>query len=143
MFKMLLPDNSAKKQVDFLIGCFFLASIVFFFTSGRVNFAYGVEYTNENIQYVNFDEAYGNAQSAAVNRELGAHFKRVLADEDIFVTEILINTNISDKYSISINEIRLVFENEAEDFEDLSRAIHIIQKEVGDRILISGEFKSW
>jgi hypothetical protein len=147
LFKMLIPENSMKKQADFLVACFFLASMAFFFTNGRVNFNYNKEFLSENIPYVEFQEEYANAQKRAIERELHSSLSRVLAEEDIFPQEINISVHISDKYSISINEIRLVLVSEGddeseEDLEALKKAIHIIQKEVGDGILITGELKN-
>jgi hypothetical protein len=163
LFKMLLPENTLKKQADFLIACFFLASLTLFFTSGRVNFANGLEFSEENIPYIDFEEEYANAQKRAIEREMKARIQRVLAAESLLAEEIYVFVNISDKFSISITEVRLVFlgdgavphndEGEQEDeideinetndeinpaLETLKQAIHIVQKEVGDSVLVTG-----
>ncbi|MCL1866651.1 MAG: hypothetical protein FWF82_04505 [Oscillospiraceae bacterium] len=151
LFKMLIPETSSKKQTDFLISCFFLASLIFFFSSDTVSLGavYGEESPQINIPYIDFDSQYADAQSKAVEGEMNRLVRRILADENIFPEEIYTIINISDKYSISINEIRLVSIKEKTDetdevsetqLEELKKAIQIIQKEVGDSIIISGEF---
>ncbi|MCL2035825.1 MAG: hypothetical protein FWG83_00355 [Oscillospiraceae bacterium] len=149
LFKMLLPEGSAKKQTDFMVSCFFLAGFAFFFTSGRVNFASEFETDGlfDNIPYINFEEEYNKAQSHAVEKEISHQLTRILAEEEIFVRQISVNVNISDKYSISINEIRVVLTKEGdeeneEEIERLRESFRIIQREVGDEILITGEFKT-
>jgi len=175
IFKMLVPENSMKKQTDFLIACFFLASLAVFFTTGRINLnninaESLLDFSSADIPYSDFEAAHANAQMRAIEREMQSSILKILADEEIFPKEIYINIsindNISDKYSISINEIRLVLDlehensraiNQEEDAEEnefvenepndesleiLKKAMQIIQKEVGDKILITGEFKS-
>jgi hypothetical protein len=65
-----------------------------------------------------------------------------LYEQEIFPEEIYVNVNISDKLSISINEIRLVIKQKEgeEHFDELKRAVNIIEKEVGDGVFIAGEF---
>jgi hypothetical protein len=143
---MLIPENSMKKQASFLISCFFLASMMFFFSSGRVNLNEGVQFVLDEIPYINFDEQYSNAKRQSIALEMKTKLNTVLAADEIYPQEILTIVDISDKYRISINEIRLVFlKSESEpsetELDTLKKAIHIVQKEVGDDILITGEFK--
>ena len=158
LFNMLIPDTTAKKQTDFLISCFFLVSLVFFFTSGSVNIAEGLElsgfenaFDNSRIDFVDFDTAYINAQKNMIEREISDALKKALreADEEIPVQEIKVFVNISDKFSISIIEIQITLtkkggdelDESAEDIEALKKAVQIVQKEVGIDILITGIFK--
>jgi hypothetical protein len=144
---MLVPENTMKKQADFLIACFFLSSLVFFFTAGRINLGEGFDFGFETVAYRDFDEEYTKAQIRAARQEMSRILSTALADEGIFPQEILTSVNISDKYSISINEIRLVFlkkedEENDEEIEMLKQAVYIVQKEVGGDILITGEFST-
>ena len=153
LFKMLLPENAMKKQANFLIACFFLASMVFFFTTGKLEFAGGDDFTavfsdsddNDNA-FIDFEQAYAHAQTRAIERETRSKLTEILAKEKLFFEEIYTSINISDKYSISINEIRLVSLSENPDepspteLESLTKAIHIVQKEVGVDITVTGEF---
>ncbi|MCL2633894.1 MAG: hypothetical protein FWD34_05195 [Oscillospiraceae bacterium] len=146
LFKMLIPENHMKKQTNFLVACFFLASLLFFFTSGGINLAGALDFSSSETSYINFEEHYMNAQKRAVENEIGKEMKTriepILAEEGIYPQEIYTIVNISDTYSISINEIRLVFpEMTEESLEVMKKAIDITQEEVGDRILVSGDFK--
>ena len=148
LFKMLIPEGTMKKQTNFLIACFFLASLIFFFSSGKINFNHGLQAAQSqqlSIPHVDFEEEYTNAQKRAINNEMAARLSNILSRHNIFPEEIYTSVNISDKYSISINEIRLVFLKEGEEESDeevrlLGEAMHIVKKEVGDDILITGEF---
>jgi len=146
---MLIPENTMKKQADFLVACFFLASLLFFFSSGKINFASGADFDLVEIEYVNFEQEYSNLKRQEIASQMKQRLNAVLAEQNIYPQEIFTIVNISDGYSISINEIRLVFlKSEAdesdEELENLKKAIHIVQKEVNfsDRILITGEFKT-
>jgi len=139
LFKMLIPENSMKKQADFLIACFFLASLLFFFTSGGIDFSSALTVPEGEVPYVNFEETYQKAQQRVIGIEMRNRINAVLELEGIYPEEIYTIVNISGKYSISINEIRLVL-SDKEDMEILKKAIYITQKEVGDSILVSGDF---
>ena len=161
LFKMLVPETSMKKQTNFLVACFFLASLMFFFTTGRINPAHGADFGSllslEAVEFANFDAEYSEIVARATERELHTKLTRILAERDIHPQEIYINVNISDKYSISIKEIRLVFpgrcsvSQQGEEFQEsdefrqqiemLRDAIHIVQKEVGGRVFVTGQFK--
>jgi hypothetical protein len=127
---------------------------MFFFTSGRVNLTdgdFGGVFSVDEIPVVDFDEEYSEAQRRIISNEMQSRLNRILAAEGIEPEEIYTIVNISDKYSISINEIRLVFPKSADsdveageqEMEILKNAIHIVQKEVGKGILVTGEFREY
>ncbi|MCL1881623.1 MAG: hypothetical protein FWF76_05540 [Oscillospiraceae bacterium] len=160
LFKMLLPENSMKKQTNFLIALFFLSSMLFFFTSGRIDFVYGIDFSDfvqKEFPYIDFEEELTSAQLRAIKREVitqsNEYLTELLAEHEIFPEEIRVNvfietnenktteaSTISDKYSISISEVRLVFSNEEQHFDQLREAINIIQKEVGNEVFVAGYF---
>jgi hypothetical protein len=142
---MLVPESTMKKQISFMVACFFLASMLFFFTSGRTDFAYGIEYPVEHLPFADFEQEYHDAQIRAIHSEVERaakfRFTEILAAENIFPREIRTTVNISDEHCISISEVRLVFCSYPDDMEVLRDAIRIIQKEVGERTLVVGEFQ--
>jgi hypothetical protein len=151
---MLLPENVMKKQVDFLIACFFLASVLFFFTTGRFDLAQGLnldDFSHNEHSYTDFEREFTAAQVRAVEREVQREMRfriaEILAEQGLFAQEICTSVNISDSHSISISEVRLVFAVQGDEPGDeelamLRDAIHIIQKEVGERVLVTGEIKN-
>ena len=146
LFKMLIPENTIKKQADFLIACFFVASLLFFFTSGEIDFTDTVDFSRNETPYVDFTYEFNEAQKRAIGNEMKLRLSGILEKEGIFPEEIYTIVNISGMYSISINEIRLVFHFNGEENEEseecieiMKKAIHITQKEVGESIIVSGE----
>ncbi|MCL2755422.1 MAG: hypothetical protein FWD35_06890 [Oscillospiraceae bacterium] len=144
LFKMLLPETAAKKQVHFLLACFFLSALVTLFTNGRADLAGGLDagaFKLEEIPYVDFAQELEAAQINAVSREAARETRyrvaEVLAKQNIFPQQIIASVNISDDHSISISEVRLVYPN-LDLFEEMTAAVHITQKEVGDKVLVSG-----
>ncbi|MCL1831772.1 MAG: hypothetical protein FWG45_02540 [Oscillospiraceae bacterium] len=158
LFKMLLPENVMKKQVSFLIACFFLASVLFFFTTGKFDLARDLDITRasaETYAFADFDEVYTAAQKRAIEREtkraMTFRVTELLEGVEGFrsenLSEICTSVNISDSLCISISEVRLVLTLEGvqpsdEELALLTDAVHIIQKEVGEKTLVTGEFKS-
>jgi hypothetical protein len=144
LFKMLLPETALKKQANFLIACFFLSALLHFFTSGNVDLSQGLSpdtFAIEEIPHRDFEHEFRAAQERAVAREVSraAEFTiaQVLAEQNIFPEQIIANINISDEHSISISEVRLVFQS-IDEIESLVKAVHITQKEVGERVLVTG-----
>jgi len=146
LFKMLVPENSMKKQTDFLTACFFTASVLFMFTAGRVNLADALDLNSEIIpkttNFADYGLKYAEAQKKAIGAEIREKVGALLSADGIYPDEIYTVVNISGKYGISINEIRLVFRDRGEEtFEIMSRATAAVQREVGESILVSGELK--
>jgi len=144
LFKMLLPETALKKQMAFLISCFFLSALLSFFTYYRADLAKGLSpeaFALEEIAFRDFEQELFNAQSRAIEREAvrAAEFAIAakLAQADIFAQNIFVSINISDEHSISISEVRLVFHN-LDELETLAQAMQITQKEVGERVLVTG-----
>jgi len=145
LFKMLVPENSLKKQTDFLIACFFTASLLFLFTSGGINLAGAIDLSANAASYADLSERYAEAQKHAIGVQMRERIGALLAKEGVYPDEIYTIVNISGKYSISISEIRLVFRDKGEYpesvMETLKKGVALTQKEVGDSILVSGELK--
>jgi len=143
LFKTLIPETSMKKQTDFLVACFFTASLLFLFTKGGINLAANIDFSAEETAYADFGERYAETQKRAIGVQIKERIGGVLAAEGIYPDEIYTVVNISNKYSISINEIRLVFRTGSDEtvMETVKKAVAVAQKEVGDSILVSGELK--
>ncbi|MDR1754496.1 MAG: hypothetical protein LBR74_06265, partial [Eubacterium sp.] len=61
VIKMLVPDNTFKKQLNFIISCVFLLGIVFFISSGNYDlsgFADIFNQKNKEANYVDFSEEF-------------------------------------------------------------------------------------
>jgi len=136
LFRMLIPENSFKKQIGFLISCFFITSIVALITNADINFDEftGIEFGTES-NYIDFSEQTTAARKRAIGEEVAARVREVLAEHEIYPSKIYVIVNISGLYSISINEIRLVLPPDA----DFSLASVITEREAGRDIKVTIE----
>ena len=137
LFKLLLPENGMKKQINLLIACFFLSSVVFFITNGDVTFIADAKSLSDQGGYVDFTAQYTLETQKAIAQELGEQVTLSLEDQGIRVKEIRVNVHISDNNSISINEILLVLYQS--DGLDIETVRDLVREKVGDEILVTVE----
>lgn len=135
LFKLLLPENGMKKQINLLIACFFLSSVVFFISNGDVSFITEAKNLNERGGYVDFTSEYTLHTQKEVANALGKKVTLLLEENKIRLKEIRVNVHISDTNSISINEILLVLYQSDENDPELIRSI--VREKVGDKIQIT------
>jgi hypothetical protein len=136
LFRMLVPENSFKKQISFLISCFFITAVVSLVRGVNIDFDSfdGVEF-GEQASYIDFTEQTTSARKRAIAEEMSLRVRGVLEAEEIYPSKIYVIVNISGLYSISINEILLVLPGDA----DFSRALALTQRAVGRDIKVTAE----
>ncbi|MDR2560039.1 MAG: stage III sporulation protein AF [Oscillospiraceae bacterium] len=136
LFRMLVPENNFKKQISFLISCFFITAVISLVSGADINFDEftGVEFGSE-AGFIDFSEQVTSARKRAVAEELSARVREILEKEEIYPSKIYVIVNISGLYSISINEIRLVLPPEA----DFTRASALTEREAGRGIKVTIE----
>lgn len=110
LFRMLVPENRFAKQISLLIaGLFVLAG---------VNAVKGADLSFDKTQYSYEDDAGYIGFSGDINRELQKKICSEMSDKlytlmnshGIYPEEIHVIVNISGLYSISITQVKLVFE---------------------------------
>ncbi len=110
LFRMLVPENRFAKQISLLIaGLFILAG---------VNAVKGADLSFDKTQYSYEDNAEYIGFSGDINRELQKKICSEMSDKlytlmnshGIYPEEIHVIVNISGLYSISITQVKLVFE---------------------------------
>ena len=136
LFKMLIPENSFKKQIGFLVACFFVTSVMAQITGG--DFELGnldlITFSGENeSRFTDFSEQTTAYRKRIIADEMGARIREVLEQNGIEPSKIYVIVNISGLYSISINEIKLVLPYDA----DLVLASSLVEKEVGAGIKVT------
>jgi hypothetical protein len=136
LFRMLVPENSFKKQISFLISCFFITAVISLITNSDLDFDEftGIEFGTES-NYIDFTEQTTSARKRAIGEEVAARVRTVLEAEEIYPSKIYVIVNISGLYSISINEIVLVLLPDA----DFHAASVITEREVGRDIKVTIE----
>lgn len=135
LFKLLLPENGMKKQINLLIACFFLSSIVYFVTNGNVTFISDAKSILDQGGYVDFTSQYTIQTQNEIANELARQIRAYLQEKNVRLKEIRINVHISDTNSISINEILLVLYQADENDPEQVRSF--VQEKVGDQILVT------
>lgn len=135
LFKMLIPENTFKKQINFLISCFFIVSVIFFISGGNYDISALQETLRQENTYVDFSEEITKERRREISEKMTERVKEVLAEEEIYPKKIYIIVNISGIYSISINEIKLVLSDE----DDFQKASELVEREVGKSIKVSIE----
>ena len=137
LFRLLIPENSFKKQIGFLISCFFVTAVVSFITGGK----WSVPEISDNLkfgsggQYVDFTEQSVALKKREIGDELSGRVREVLAGNDIYPSKIYVIVNISEFNSISINEIKLVLPPDG----DFAEASALVEKEVGAGVKVTIE----
>ncbi|MCL2019285.1 MAG: hypothetical protein FWG70_05930 [Oscillospiraceae bacterium] len=133
LFRMLVPETGFKKQIGFLISCFFISVTASFFMGGNLEIegVYGVDFDTGG-SITDFSEQATLARKQAIAEEVSARINEILQQNGIYPSEISVIVNISGLYSISINEIKLVLPPDA----DFGKASALIEKEVGTDIKV-------
>lgn len=136
IFRMLVPESSFKKQISFLVACFFAVSLLSIFTKGDFEVDFDVENSIENSsEFLDISKKVNDKAYQTIGKKLSDEVRELLSQNGIIAKQILINVNIPNLYSISISEVRLVFNNA--DSDEATKAVEIVQKAVGDEIKVT------
>lgn len=139
LFKMLVPQNNFKAQISFLIACFFAVNVIS--CVGNADFDLSVDFSGESIPIVDFTEVVSDEAKRRVNKATQKEVLLWLSLYDIDTENISVIVHISGMYSISINEIELVFSDDT-DTKTLEKAVGIVQEKVGEDIKVTPTFSS-
>jgi len=137
LFKMLIPENSMKKQIGFLISCFFITALISFIKGGEWDVK-GIDFDGGNTgytDYVDFSQQVNADRKREIAAEMSARIRETLELKEIYPFKIYVIVNISGLYSISISEIKLVLPPDG----DFAEASALVEKEVGPGIKVSIE----
>ena len=112
IFRMLVPDKGTGSQVKLLISCFFIiaaANALSGIVGGDLlaDIDLGGEYENG---YVDFSRETQEMTAEETALRLKRIISEKLAEKNIYPEKIYIDINITDGESISISEVKLVFD---------------------------------
>lgn len=136
VFKLLVPEEQCGKQIKLLISCFFIVMVmnVLRDNSFLIDFESIINSeTNYNDYSVTFERQTADETANQLRKQIKAH----LSSENIFPQKIYIDINILEGNSISISEIRLVFDDITD--EKAERAVRMTEECVGDEIKVTLE----
>lgn len=136
VFKLLSPEERYGRQIKLLISCFFIVTIISFFRNSTefIDFSNIIDTKAPYNDYtVTFEKHTANETANNLRQKIKEH----LLEENIIPEKIYIDINITDNSSISINEIRLVFDNIYS--EAAERAVKITRECVENKIKVTLE----
>lgn len=137
IYKALIPSDKFISQIKLLTACFFILSAVS--AVSGLNDAWDIsDIIVPDGSYNDYSVQIGTAVSEETVNILRRNIYEKLAEENIFPEKIYIDINISDNSRISINEIKLVFdENDYNLYAE--RAVVLIRKLAGTTIKVTAE----
>lgn len=136
IFKILVPGETHKEQIKLIISCFFIITAINIVTDNiDVSEIKDIFITEISYNDYSVDFEHQTAEKTADN--LRGKLLAEMEKEQIKPDKIYIDINISDKTSISISKIRLVFPDI--NTSEAERAVEIAEKCTGNEISIELE----
>ena len=137
VYRALAPTDKFGSQVKLLISCFFVVSVI-----GAVSGAVPLLDISGTVSADTSYNDYSVQLEKLTAEETANNLRRViserLAEEGIAPEKIYVGVNISDKGSISISEVGLVFRQPAYDMY-AGRAVVLVHKLVGTKTKVTAE----
>ncbi len=137
VYRALSPTDKFGAQIKLVISCFFAVTVISA-VSGIIPFWDISDILNADTSYNDYSVQLGKLTAEETANSLRRTLTEELAKEGITPEKIYIDVNISDKGSISISEITLVFEQA--EYELLAqRAVVLAQRLVGTKTKVTAE----
>ena len=136
VFKLLVPEEKNSNQIKLLISCFFIVTVINIFKDCSANIDFS-NIINTDFQYNDYSVVFEKQTADEAANVLRSKIKEQLMLENIIPEKIYIDINISDNSSISISEIKLVF-NEIS-AATAERAVEITENCVDNKIKVTLE----
>ena len=129
IYKMMVPSGTYEKQIRVLVSLVFILGVISPFARGEISIP--VSANNElieSIEYARIEEQANSYLKSHFTTNLESALIKVLEEKGSAVDKISVNVDISEEYSISINEVRVLISNNA----DTGAVKAAIIKEVGE-----------
>ncbi len=109
LLRLLVPEGKLTGQISLLISCIFVLTVAGSLRNTDFSFE-GYEYNIEqNSDYISFSGEVNKQLQKEICSDMRDKLADILAQENIFPSEIHVVVNISGLYSISICQVGLVF----------------------------------
>lgn len=136
VIKALIPSEKYEKHIRIIISLFFIIIIADLF-SKDLDFSFLTEIDSINSCYNDYTAVVYDMTLEETEKNLSNGIKSLLNEKEIFPEKIYIDTNISDNGSISIIEVRLIFNNTEN--VDNEEAIRLVRSLVGYKTEVTVE----
>lgn len=140
VYKALAPTDKLGSQIKLLAACFFIVSVISA-ADGAASLFDLSDIMNADTSYNDYSVQFNKMTADETANELRRVISEKLEKENIAPENIYIDVNISDKGSISISEIKLVFGKEDHAVYS-ERAVALTRQLVGKGIKITAETDS-
>lgn len=139
LFRLLVPESRAAKQISLLIACVFLLVTVNAVRGAELSLDTDSYNISGDTDYIGFSGDVNRSLQKKICTDMKDKVAAILAENGIFPEQIHINVNISGLYSISITQVKLVFREGSE--ADAQRALSLLSAELPQDIELKTEIK--
>lgn len=109
LFRMLVPENKAAKQVSLLIAGVFLLSAITAISGADIRLDEDIWDTGITEDYIGFSGEVNRSLQKKICGDMSEKVYALLNENGYFPKQVHIIVNISGLYSIDITQVRLVF----------------------------------
>ncbi len=110
IFRVIVPENKFKKQISFLIAGVFLLTGISAVSGMEFDFSPENDALLESEKYVQFSGDVNESLRKKICGDMSDKICKLLNEREIYPKEVHIIVNISGLYSISIRQVKLVFD---------------------------------
>lgn len=124
LFRMLVPENTAAKQVSLLIACVFLLTALGALSKADISLTENSFDIGESADYISLSDEVNKKLQKQICGEMSEKVTAILNEAGFFPKQVHIIVNISGLYGIDITQVKLVFaKGEGEAAEAATRLI--------------------
>ena len=109
LFRMLVPENKAAKQVSLLIVGVFLLSAITAISGADIKLSEDIWDTGISEDYIGFSGEVNRSLQKKICGDMSKKVYTLLNENGFFPKQVHVIVNISGLYSIDITQVRLVF----------------------------------
>lgn len=112
LFRMLVPENKAEKQISLLIVCVFLLTCASALTGAELDLNADAYEIGANADYIGFSGEVNKSLQKKICKDMSDKLYKLMNENGIYPEEIHVIVNISGLYSIDITQVKLVLGGE-------------------------------
>lgn len=109
LFRMLVPENKAAKQVSLLIASVFLLTAFSAFSGAEIDLTTNAYEISSDADYIGFSGEVNKSLQKKICADMSEKVCSLLNENGFFPEQVHVIVNISGLYSIDITQVKLVF----------------------------------
>ena len=139
LFRLLVPESKYAKQISLLIACVFVLAALNAITGAELSLDDGSYELSGSTDYIGFSGDVNRSLQKKICTDMKEKVSAILGENGIYPEQIHINVNISGLYSISITQVKLVFDKGTQ--AEADRAIALLSGKLPEDIELKAELK--